>query len=286
MLLLTLITLAVIIDLIITDQDCIRALRTAVNTNPKKPSKINTNLWQKIAAWKWCPKGGWIVRSLTRPDKIKKILNHTDNPITFAQYLQIKQLILNLIIFSGWIFVFWGNPSFKNTLFVTVVSLFYWFVLDLWLWGKREHLRTQLEQEVPHFLNLFTLILKTGMNITQTLDYLSKNKQGTLPPLIQKKLRLLQHGQSMQTVLDELKQSVCNPEFRNFITNVNRGQTLGVPLAPILEMQTDLMRTKRRQRAEEISRTAAVKITLPLVLFIFPALLLLYIGPGLLRLME
>jgi len=157
---------------------------------------------------------------------------------------------------------------------------------NLWLKMRQEKISRQLALEVPYFLDLLVLTLKSGLNIEPALRYTAQNKKGVLARVIEEKLEELSLGKSLEDVFDDLKKELPNHEFKQFINSLLRAQKLGVSLAQTLDIQSRLIRTKRRQRAETLSRTAAVKISLPLVLFIFPALLIVYIGPGLLQLIQ
>ncbi len=120
------------------------------------------------------------------------------------------------------------------------------------------------------------------MNIQQALECLVE-KKSLLTNTIRKRLEELNFGRSLEEVFSDLEQEINNEEFQHFLRSLRQSQKLGVSLAYTLEIQSRLIRTKRKQCAEEISRTAAVKISLPLVLFIFPALLIIYIGPGIMN---
>ena len=101
-----------------------------------------------------------------------------------------------------------------------------------------------------------------------------------------KKLIELNWGRSLEAVFTDLSLEIKDEDFQHFLKSVIRAKKLGVSLSETLIIQAELLRTRRRQKAEELSRTASVKISVPLVLFIFPALLIIYIGPGILQLLE
>jgi tight adherence protein C len=70
------------------------------------------------------------------------------------------------------------------------------------------------------------------------------------------------------------------PEFRSFVSAMVQSAELGIPVAQVLREQAKEMRVRRRQRAEEQAQKVPVKITFPLILCLFPALLVIIIGPG------
>jgi tight adherence protein C len=90
-------------------------------------------------------------------------------------------------------------------------------------------------------------------------------------------------GQSLEQALNSFSARFESQEINNFVLAVRQAKTLGVSVAETLKIQSDSLRTRRRQRAEEKARLASVKIALPLVLLIFPALLIIYLVPAFLQ---
>jgi tight adherence protein C len=75
-------------------------------------------------------------------------------------------------------------------------------------------------------------------------------------------------------------------ELHTFVAVLIQSSELGVSIAQVLHAQADQMRIKRRQRAEELARQAGVKMVFALVFLIFPAILIVLLGPGLPLLLE
>jgi tight adherence protein C len=75
-------------------------------------------------------------------------------------------------------------------------------------------------------------------------------------------------------------------DLRSFCTSMVQADSLGIPIGRVLRIQSQEMRTKRRQRAEEKAQQVPVKIMVPLVLFILPCLFLVVMGPAAIGIME
>jgi len=244
------------------------------------------NLLERLGRLRWLTSPGFIIKKTIKPAPLILALKEARDPISLEAYLGIKQLILTFYSFYSLLFLWFGEVNLMT--FFRLVLLFglTYMLPNLWLKMRQEKISRQLALEVPYFLDLLVLTLKSGLNIEPALRYTAQNKKGVLARVIEEKLEELSLGKSLEDVFDDLTKELPNHEFKQFINSLLRAQKLGVSLAQTLDIQSRLIRTKRRQRAETLSRTAAVKISLPLVLFIFPALLIVYIGPGLLQLIQ
>lgn len=249
---------------------------------PRSPA---VSLLAKLDQSRWF-KPGWLVKKTTNQTKVTKVIELAQVPLTTGQFLCLKQLIWVGFFIFFWLYLWFGEVTLKNTIWLFFLFGLSYVLPNLWLQIQKEHYLKRLNEEVPYFIDLLSLTLQTGLNIEQALRYVVENKSGLVSRSIARQLQAMELGKSLEQILAQLKLHIPNPEFQHFITSILRAKRLGVSLTNTLEIQSQLIRTRRRQRAEELSRTAAVKISLPLVLFIFPALLMIYIGPGLLNLMS
>jgi Flp pilus assembly protein TadB len=204
---------------------------------------------------------------------------------SFSDYLNTKNLILEWVYFLGFLFLLLGNKDLKNVSCFILYAFFFFLLPDILIQIEKEKREKDFLKEVPYFIDLFIITLKTGLNIEKTLWYITKKKT-FFTNIIRKKLHNLKFGRSLESLFLELEEEIQNEEFQSFLKQLRQAKKLGVALADSLEIQSQCIRAKRKQRAEELSRTAAVKISLPLVLFIFPALLIIYVGPGILSLLK
>jgi tight adherence protein C len=90
----------------------------------------------------------------------------------------------------------------------------------------------------------------------------------------------MQIGKSRSQALRALADRTTVPEVRAVVSALIQASDLGIPVARVLREQSKEMRVRRRQRAEGKAQQVPVKITFPLILCIFPALLVMVLGPG------
>ncbi len=96
----------------------------------------------------------------------------------------------------------------------------------------------------------------------------------------------IQLGKTRAQAFSSMGDRVVLPEVKNFVSAIVQADRLGIPIAKVLREQTSSMRVTRRQKAEEQAQKVTVKILFPLLLCIFPALFVVIIGPGAIRMME
>lgn len=137
---------------------------------------------------------------------------------------------------------------------------------------------------MPYFLDLLTLLVEAGMEFTMAIE-----RTTTLlgkGPLCNEMRRFsgdLNLGRSREEALMELADRVDLVEMKSFVTALLQQQELGTPLGKVLRTQAEIMRFRRVQVAEELANKAPVKIMIPMVLFIFPSIFLILIGPMIIR---
>jgi len=97
-------------------------------------------------------------------------------------------------------------------------------------------------------------------------------------------VRQLDRGHGRAEALDELSERIPSQDLRSFSAAVKQADRLGTSLAKTLRVQTDLLRARRKRRAQEASRRLPILIVFPLVFFFLPSLLIIYLAPPLLHL--
>jgi tight adherence protein C len=98
--------------------------------------------------------------------------------------------------------------------------------------------------------------------------------------------QLLQAGRTRRQVIDELSRRNPTPIIRSFAAAIDQNQTLGTPLAAVLRKQAETTRRHRRQAAETRAAAVSMKMIFPTVFCILPLLMIVVVGPAIVRLME
>jgi tight adherence protein C len=179
-----------------------------------------------------------------------------------------------------------GEPLAK-TLYV---ALLMWAMLHLlcMLWLRRRARRRvfRLQTALPDSLDLMVVCLEAGLGLTATIARVGEERSAMNDPLgeeFQRVARELRDGRSREDALRDLGERNGVEDLKALIGLVIQSDRLGASMAKTLRAHADVLRTKRRQRAEEAARKLPIKILFPLALFILPALFVVAIGPSVLR---
>jgi tight adherence protein C len=162
-------------------------------------------------------------------------------------------------------------------------------VPSFWLDKKRTKRQSAIRRGLPDALDLMVICLEGGLSLSGTLARIVGELQGA-HSLLASELNICQReiqlGQSPGDSLVRLGERSGMDELKNLATVIVQAERFGASLVKSLRTHSDSMRLKYRQHAEEMAQKAGVKILLPTLLFIFPSIFVVILGPGTVRIMT
>lgn len=157
------------------------------------------------------------------------------------------------------------------------------YIPTFWVSRKILRKREQIRRSVPNMLDLMVVCVEAGLSLhaaIQKIAYESKHAHKALSEelnLVNKEILI---GKTREEALRNLARRTGVEELRSLAVMLIQADKLGVSIANSLRVLADSLRTKRAQRAEESAHKMAVKLVFPLVLLIFPELLVILLGPA------
>lgn len=150
---------------------------------------------------------------------------------------------------------------------------------------RKRHL--SILKALPNLLDLLTLSVEAGKDfLTALREITARRANDALNEELIRTLHEIQLGKARQTALKEMGLRVRQPDLISVLNAIIQADELGVSIGQLLRIQGDQLRAKRFARAEKLANEAPVKILFPVVLFIFPAVFLILMGPILSQAMK
>jgi len=154
------------------------------------------------------------------------------------------------------------------------------FLPDVLLYNAGLKRQQRIPVAMPDALDLLTICVESGLGFDAALAQVARNIDGPIAAEFARVLQEMQFGKSRTEAMRAMAERCPVTELQSFVTALIQSTELGIPVGDILREQSKEMRIRRRQRAEEAAQKVPVKITFPLILCLFPALLVAVLGPG------
>ncbi len=196
-----------------------------------------------------------------------------------TQFVSVQILLMFFGAFFAILFMI-GKQPLMGIVLVIVLFLY----PKIWLKGviKRRHL--EIQKALPNVLDLLTLSVEAGKDfLTSLRDILARRRHDALGEELDRTFREIQLGKQRRVALKELSQRVQQPDLSMVLNSIIQADELGVSIGQILRIQGDQLRNKRFNRAEKLANEAPVKILFPLAFFILPAVIIILLGPVILK---
>ncbi len=256
-----------------------------VHTATTAPSQADTALDRVVRPWaaaaarfarRFSPSG--------TADRIGRRLDYAGNPSGWT----VERIFAwkSIAAFAGGVAtLIFVHGQFALTVIIVLVGFLAGFFLpDLLLYNAGLKRQQKLQRELPDALDLLVISVEAGLGFDAALLNAAQKMQTTA--LAGEFIRVLQEMQIGRTRMDAFRsmgERTTVPELRSFAHSLVQADKLGIPIANVLREQSDEMRVKRQQRAEEKAQKVAVKILFPLIFCIMPSLFIVILGPGFLQ---
>ena len=208
-----------------------------------------------------------------------------DGLLDGREFLALK-LLVPLILGTFWLCLLHGAakllPSIEeNLLTLTLLGIFVLYMYPVfWLKQALSARHRSIQRALPFVLDLLTLSVEAGMDFMSALQRnCERRKLDALNEELIRMIREIQLGTPRRVALGNMSRRVDLADLRSVTYSLIQADELGVSIGAILRIQADQMRQRRFDRAERLANEAPVKLLFPLMLFIFPCVFIILLGP-------
>ncbi|MBR7743905.1 type II secretion system F family protein [Phycicoccus sp. BSK3Z-2] len=218
-------------------------------------------------------------------DRIAASLDKAGNPPAWTVERVMGAKGIALVVGAVVPVVFFGL-SVTGVLGAFGLAALMFFLPDLLVYNQGTKRQEELRKGLADALDMLTVCVEAGQGFDAAILQVARNVPGPIGGEFARVLAEIQIGKSRGEAFAGLGERTTVSEIKNFVSALVQADRLGLPIAAVLREQTKEMRVARRQRAEEEAQKVTVKILFPLIFFIFPVLMIVVIGPGIIRLVD
>jgi tight adherence protein C len=219
----------------------------------------------------------------------KERLETAGNPFRMDPAFFLAMRFIVAAFFGGVVFfVFlttgrnWLQGLGLSALFLVIGFMF----PNMWLTGRIRARQKAVFRAMPDALVLLTICVEAGLGFDAAMAKVNEKWEDDLALEFGRVLQEIRLGKLRRDALRDMAERLDVSEFTSFVAAVIQSEQLGVSMAKVLRIQSDQMRVRRRQMAEEEAHRAPIKMVFPIALLIFPSILLILLGPAAMLLLS
>lgn len=218
-------------------------------------------------------------------DRIARLLDRAGNPGSWTTERVMGAKGASLVV-GALLGLVYGGLSVKGLFYGLILGVAFFFLPDLLVYNAAIKRQNDLRKGLADALDMLTVCVEAGQGFDAALLQVARAAKGPIAGEFARSLSEIQIGKTRDEAFTSLGERSTAPEVKNFVSALVQADRLGLPIGAVLREQSQNMRVVRRQRAEEQAQKVTVKILFPLLVCIFPALFIVIIGPGAIRLVA
>jgi tight adherence protein C len=208
-------------------------------------------------------------------------------PIDAATFLAIRFILA--VVLAGFLIAVViispaSNPS-DNFMYIGGAAFAGFYLPHLMLTSKITRRQKEIRNAMPDALDLLTICVEAGLGFDAAMSKVSEKWETELSFAFARVIREVQLGKVRREALKDMSDRLGIAEMTSFVAAIIQSEQLGVSMAKVLRIQSDQMRLKRRQRAEEEAHKAPIKMLIPMALLIFPSIMIIILTPAVMQIM-
>lgn len=198
------------------------------------------------------------------------------------------QILIAIMLVLVCFLLFGGASEKKSNLILLSFSLggFGYYYPSFYLSTRKKRRMVVIQKTLADFFDMINLSVEAGLGLDAAILRVCKNTKGPLSEEFLRAMEEMRLGKSRREAFIHLRNRVPVDAFQSIMTTLIQADQLGIGMSKVLRTLTDRIREHQRQLARERAMKAPVKMMFPMVLFIFPALFIVLLGPLIIYLLK
>jgi tight adherence protein C len=222
-------------------------------------------------------------------ERLKTNLQQAGNPgnMTPVMFSGIRMvLFIMMLVIAGAVTFGQGMETPKALMYTAVGGALGYLLPGMWLGRQIKTRKHNIVKALPDALDLLTISVEAGLAFDLALMRVAEKWDNELSNEFKRVLTDTRLGRARRDALKDMAVRTGVEDVQTFTAAIIQAEQLGVSIGKILRIQSDQMRIRRRQRAEEAAHKAPIKMLIPMAFLIFPSLFVVILGPAVPRLMQ
>jgi tight adherence protein C len=211
----------------------------------------------------------------------KLLLSGLTGTMRAEEFVIAQSAATGLLTVGALAYLVISHPAPRTGIMMLVLApVIGWCLPASWLSRKVTERQAAILKDLPDTLDLLAISVEAGMGFEGALEIVCQHFNSPLSEEFSRTLHEMELGLPRRDAFQNLKRRTQVPELSNFVLALLQADALGIPIGRVLKTQAVEMRNKRRQWAREKAAKLPVKMLFPLVLFVFPAIMVTVLGPA------
>jgi len=257
------------------------SLSKTANTN--KVSKV-INILSKFSL----PEDGWQSSSVSLKF-LQAGIRNKNAPLYYFAAKTLFTLVLPMVLALFFYFTQPHIPFARAMILVLLIAVAGYYLPEMFLHFSTKNRLERMRKSLPDMIDLMVICTESGMGVDAAIARISHEMARTYSDLAQEFSLSALEMRAGATRIEALRNLALRSgleDLKDLVSKLVQADQFGISLVESLRVQSDMMRSRRYQRAEEVAAKIPVKMLLPLILFIFPTLLMVLLGPAIIQMIR
>lgn len=220
-------------------------------------------------------------------DKLEQMLPRAGLNIPVTQLILVMAILATVVPLVFALMLALSGSSLSTVGIVWIVlTVLGGYGPRLWLGSRIKRRQKEIQKSLPDAFDLITASVEAGLGIDAAFTRVIEKVKGPFAEELTRTMREITMGRARRDAFLDMADRTGVDDLRSLVNAIVQAEQMGISIGTVIRVQTGVMRTKRRQRAEEQAMKAPVKMVFPLVFFIFPAIMVVIGGPAVIQLRD